>query len=361
MSVSPLIGRSRAAASLGVSEDADAAAARAAFLRRVAAEGFIPPEECVAAARQLASVPLPLSREQQQEEEAVQRAAVEAFAAGYWNFEPSERRAYWQTLVQHTTFSPARLRLERLEAGLELHSPRHVNPLVAELADAVKELFILDGRAEFIRRLAWLEERSDRLADYRDAARRFRTDLPDLAKLAPDFFRELMDPIVAIPAIDSAIAAAEQHNRAVQASAEVQEKLILARGSSRERQTESDWSKLGCFGPLLFLMLVKGCIALVSSEAVKQSPHDSPPSYSPPLYRPPPPPTYSPNPSFEEAVKKIEKMHEESRKRLKADFSAEEVDQFRAYERKLFAGERDLTKPKLYDHWVFLGRPGASR
>lgn len=202
--------RARAVAVLRVPPDCTPADARAAFLRRVAADGFVPPEACVAAANRLAGTAVPLSAGGAEVEVAHFRNEIEAFAAAYWSLPPADRRARWAGLSAGATDEPPAARLRGLEAGLDLAVEPHPNPLAEEVAGAVRELYVLGPRGRAVRRAGWVAARADRVGDLADGYRRLRADAPLLAALEPELPNRLTRAVPLAPVAARGLLTGEQ-------------------------------------------------------------------------------------------------------------------------------------------------------
>ncbi len=195
--------RGRALTTLGVADSASAAEARAELLRRLSVEEFAPPEECVVAANALAGTTLPLSEDATASETERDLTAIEAFTREYWSLSPADRRMRWTNFDSPGVSEPVAARLKQLEPGLDLPVVPHPNPLAEEVAAAIRELFLLSGRARAIRRAIWLTERAGWTKDLGGATRRLQWDAPRLTRLTPDFVGKLIEgPLVSVvPAI----------------------------------------------------------------------------------------------------------------------------------------------------------------
>lgn len=280
----------RAAAVLDVPLDAGAAVARAAFLRRVVADRFAPPEECVAAANALAGAALPLSPDGRSDAAEQARADVEAFAAAYWSLPPAERRARWAGLSALAGEAVARHRLAHLEAGLDVSAVPHDNPLVEEIAAAVRTLCVLGPRERAVRRAEWLSERADRMRDLADAARRLRADAPALTRLEPELARRLADgvPLAAVPGVNPGTAAVENAARAAREARRIREQVARTQSAA---SADDGWGvgRVALIG--LFILSAVFRAAFSSSGSHDPVPSHKPSPFIVPSYRPP---TYTP-------------------------------------------------------------------
>lgn len=189
-----------AAEQLGLRPDASPEEVRAAWLRRLPAEDFVPSSELCWSLATL----LRRQREGEWEaradeaatvaEEERLRVEVEAFAIEFWNLSVEERRRRWEALRDRCAFAPAlRARLRLLEAGLGVASGEQAgeDTCVVELARLVRELFFLRpgpralARQNLVRRL-----QNDRA--WKVAARRLRYVNPTLAALGNDLLDKLL-------------------------------------------------------------------------------------------------------------------------------------------------------------------------
>jgi hypothetical protein len=169
---------------------------RAAWLRLLAEEGFVPPSEWRLAVQVL------LRRQPEggwadradaaaslAEEERL-RGEVEAFADQFWDFTPEHRRQRWEELTARCAFSPVlRARLRLLERGLgaiPFPSEPDEPARVAALADQVRELFVLRPESRGRSRQAMLRRMQDAMGEWKAAARRLRRAFPALATLGAD-------------------------------------------------------------------------------------------------------------------------------------------------------------------------------
>jgi hypothetical protein len=186
----PEASRRWAAEQLGVGPDASPREARAAFLRLLLRTNFVPPVRCCRAWRLLSDPAgaAPPDPDALLDEEGRLRQEVEGFAGQFWGLTPEERRQRWQGLSARCAGLPAlRAGLGQLEAGLAVGpvDPTRDGEPVAELAGAVRELFVLrpadraSARQELLLRL-----RRD-LPTWQAAARRLRKRHPEIDALAP--------------------------------------------------------------------------------------------------------------------------------------------------------------------------------
>jgi hypothetical protein len=191
-----------AAKQLGVSPEATPAEARAAFLRQLPDEEFVPAPALVRGARALAAFGSDVPPDPRAEAEALQeaeeavRAEIEDFADQYWEISVGPRRAKWEALMARADFSRSlRTRLRDLEAGLNIADPglpAGVDPYLRELASTLCNLYVL---RQARRARAWQDSRKQiriRMWDWKDAALACRERYPALAALLPNLIEELV-------------------------------------------------------------------------------------------------------------------------------------------------------------------------
>lgn len=195
-----------AARTLGVVPDCSPEAVRAAFLRAVRDDDFMPGPHIRDAFDVLRgrSTLLPgswLLEEVHWNENTRLRNAVEEFASFFFSTPVAERIKRWEELSAATLSKPGlHARIKNLEPGLQLDLATVVDRSaeVEELARLACELFILPPKARAIRRQECLVELSARTkrsgVNWRAAARRIRRVYPDIAKLAPELFLALLTP-----------------------------------------------------------------------------------------------------------------------------------------------------------------------
>jgi hypothetical protein len=195
-----------AAKELGVSPTATADEARAAFLRRLPREDFVPPPALVRAARCLGVGPAAAPRDararaeaSRAEEDAV-RTEIEDFADRYWKLSPAERRACWDALSERAAFSLAlRARLQGLEAGLDVAGPElppDADPHLVELARQVCAIYVLPLGPRVRAWQSLRREMRPRLRDWKFTARRLLDRYPSVAALQGDAVEKLAAPEV---------------------------------------------------------------------------------------------------------------------------------------------------------------------
>ncbi len=148
--------RVAAAAILELPAEADADAVRAAFLKELARDGFVPDEGSAAAAARLAGYRFPHSNEMTDRNAGFERADLDDFVARYWQLAPAERRDRWRALDAASIDPDCRAVLKRLESGLDVPSTRHEEWTVDKLAQSVRDGFLLPARDRSIRRWDWV-------------------------------------------------------------------------------------------------------------------------------------------------------------------------------------------------------------
>ena len=183
-----------AAEQLGLSPHASADEVRAAWLRRLPADDFVPSSESRWALEALLRRQTEGGWEARADEAASRwegeqlRGEVEAFAIGFWELPADERRRRWQMLADRCAFAPAlRVRLLRLEAGLDIDLREPADKAkVSELAGHVRELFVLRPGPRARARRALLHRMRDNWNEWRIASQRLRHGYPALAALGND-------------------------------------------------------------------------------------------------------------------------------------------------------------------------------
>jgi hypothetical protein len=191
-----------AAEQLGLSPDASPEEVRAAWLRRLPHEDFVPPtEQRWALVALLRRQPEGEWEKRADEAAAVEevarlRQAVEAFVEKFWLLAPEDRRRHWQALKKRCAHAPAvQACLRLLEAGLPLPPalPEPANETREdELASQVRDLFLLRPEARARARQTLLLRMRKDWSEWRMAVRRLRKQNPALAALGAD----LLDKVV---------------------------------------------------------------------------------------------------------------------------------------------------------------------
>lgn len=187
-----------AVAQLDLGRDAAPAEVRAALLRRLAEDDFVPPLRRHLAARILldpAYASAAALRHVSGEKEDRLRTEVDSFAADFFKLQPAARRQRWQELTACCAFTPPlAARVRELEEGLVVIPPTTGDaPDVVALAEHVCELFVLRPAARAARRQELLREMEPSVARWQAAARQLRSLSPAVAALAPHLLNELAD------------------------------------------------------------------------------------------------------------------------------------------------------------------------
>jgi len=192
-----------AAKQLGISSDALPEAARAAFLRRLPEEEFVPGPALVDAARALGVIGVNNSRYSGahltafREEENALRSEVEEFAGSYWKMPPDARSEQWTNLrnrARDLVSYRSLMRLRDLEGGLAVNGPElpsEGDPNTRELARRVCGLYVLRPIAQAREWQALSKVIRPRALDWKNAAKRLRAFHPKLAALQPQVVSEL--------------------------------------------------------------------------------------------------------------------------------------------------------------------------
>lgn len=316
--------RRQAAATLDVPPDADEAAVRSAFLKKLAADGFVPPEGCAAAANRLTRMKLPLSAEAKREAAGFERADLNLFVEQFWRMAPEQRTRTWERLDLHCSDPDVRRTIARLKTGIGVPVTRHEDWALDKLAQFVRENFLLPPREQAVRRLEWLGEQTFG-PPLVARAKRLRRDDPATTALDPALMQDLMAPELSrlpVPALD----------------AEALQKIAIKeqrKAERAERQAASQQSS-GGGGWFNFSWHWYLVFALISAFA-RGLTRDS--SRTTPNYTPPPQPVTVPwNPNVLTSDK----------------FTAEQVREFKAF--NVSSGRRP---PHRYFEWVEYGKPEA--
>jgi len=321
--------RERAAAALDADADASPAEARAAFLKRLVADGFSPPEEAVWAANALAGTALPLSDGGRAEAAATEAELVDRFAREYWSLHADVRRERWHSLNAMLTDPEAKTRMAELEAGLAFDTAPHENPLVESVAAAIRELYVLPPREFIVRRTQWLIANRKDIVDLRDASKRLRSERHAFNRLAPSVAVELArtPPLEAVEPIDPLFAQAEQED--------ITRKEIARAESAEQRrvQAEAAVSSSGSGGGGWVIYVAIG-IALFAFRTCYSSTRTDP------------------TPSFRFDLQQTWKSNVP---KPVSRFTNEQLLSFADYERRKSLGERDLVEPPGYTFYRLNG------
>ncbi|QEL18007.1 hypothetical protein [Limnoglobus roseus] len=152
--------RKQAAAALDVPADADEAAVRAAFFKKLAANNFVPPESGTAALNLLNHGKLPLSIEGQLEAGRYEKADLEALMEKFWQFGPAHRAKLWGVLDRRCSDPAVRETLTRLKPGLDVTVVRREDWELDKMAQFIRESFLLPPRERSVKRMEWLAEQT---------------------------------------------------------------------------------------------------------------------------------------------------------------------------------------------------------
>lgn len=181
--------------------------ARADFLRKLPASGFVPPDfGAPALSPGLAAV----------------RAAVDSFGRRFWSLPPTERRTEWQVLVARSADDPQSAhRLSRLEQFLNctIQPVGGTSPEMVEIEKVLLDLATLAPPESVRRRAMFLRELSRPLVQWQKAAVALRDRRPETAaldcalidrlatlgagtrwppRMLPDSFQELTTPAMSM-------------------------------------------------------------------------------------------------------------------------------------------------------------------
>lgn len=184
-------GRVWAAAILGVPSDVSTEASRSAFLRALDAERQLPPEERVAAVNVLTGAKLPVSSEEPRGADPQLHAEIVEFEREFWSSPPDYRRGRWSQLYRECRDrknARSAARLKRLEPALDLAAWPHPDPAAEELAELIRELFLLPPRERALRRANWLREHAAQFPQWMVSSRAILRDAMPLAWLEPRLF-----------------------------------------------------------------------------------------------------------------------------------------------------------------------------
>jgi hypothetical protein len=189
-----------AARTLEVEQAAGGPAVRAAFLRKLPDEDFVPPAPWrpaleVLSGRETAHA-RPLLYNQFVEETAPTfRDQVESFAIAFFSLPPDQRAKRYDELRETAECYPAiAARLQRLEKGLELDSSAcdGPDPDTSHLATGICEAFVLPPIAAAARRQELLFDCQRDLPRWEAAARRLCKARPQIVALEHDLVQKLL-------------------------------------------------------------------------------------------------------------------------------------------------------------------------
>lgn len=260
-----------AADALNVRPDAGPEAAVAAFLTAVAADGFLPPERTVAAVAVLSDTPLPVSADAYDETAALIRPEVDAFAAAFWTLPPAARSDRWTDLDSRCDDPASAVFLAHLRTAVRLPVRPQADGTAQELADLMRELFVLRDRPRAVRRAAWLAG-SSLTQNWTAAAKTLERDDPAVAALDPVLVRRLVRPAAGL---DRRATPSERKRTAAKVQAQRRRTVRL---EPEPVQSSSSWS--GGLWPVWVALvvisaLVRGMVSLSRTDPPR-------PTYTPP-------------------------------------------------------------------------------
>jgi hypothetical protein len=188
MSASSPIATAWAACEVGLCTGVTSDEARAAFLRELTDNGFVPSPTRQRAWQQLCGLLGGPPSEALLAEEARLRNEIDEFAASFFATPIAARRQRWQELSQRCASSPPLVaRLQALRPGLdvELDPNRLGNPRLEQLASHVAGLFVLPPAARAAQRQAVLRTAQTDILGWEAAAVQLHATLPTLVALEP--------------------------------------------------------------------------------------------------------------------------------------------------------------------------------
>ena len=192
------------------------------------------------------------------------RDAVETLAERFFDLPPTERASQWQALSAEVA-SDLRigLRLEALRPGLHLEVQNIAPdaPLLESLARGCCELFVALPAERARRRRALLRELNDAPYQLRVAAQSLAERWPEIASLAPDLMRQIVED----NAEQLAVAATNRQWHESNLEGPVQIKIV--------RQTPKQWARI-----LTPALVILGSLL---ANALKSTPQPSPNSFRP--------------------------------------------------------------------------------
>jgi hypothetical protein len=189
-----------AAEQLGVSGQASAAEARAAFLRRLPLQHFVPESSQRLALGLLCRRPGELRGSGGADEEAWLaeeerlRGLTEDFADRYWTMPPQERRCQWQELARACTGFPAlEARLRSLQAGLDV-APRlddETDAYIREIGKQVLDFYVQRPADRGPARQVLIRRMLLRMHFWQETARQLQERHPEVARLQGELIEGL--------------------------------------------------------------------------------------------------------------------------------------------------------------------------
>lgn len=276
--------RSRAAAVLGLAEEATSEQAMTAFLMTLRASDFVPSGETIAAVNALAVRTVPPDPDSDGEIGLPEE--VEEFVRQFWSLEAAERGARWAALAGRPADARSAARLEALKLAIGLDAPPPTDPLDAEIVALARELFLLPPGARAVRRNDWLLANVARHGDLCRAAVVLRKRSPTVGELDPVLF-ERLSPAFAAAEFISAVASQPLPDPPTGSRDEAMrldfaERLAAAHASHRNEQPDSNESQsrnMGCVVLFAVFLLIRVISCTGSSDSSPSGPYKQ---YSPP-------------------------------------------------------------------------------
>jgi hypothetical protein len=269
MSTTP---RARAAAVLDLSATADGPVARAAFLRRLTDDNFVPPEVAVAAVNALAGTAIPLTPEATAEAMPALREEVDAFAAQYWALAPAARRERWANLSSRCDAGPDAVFLAQLELGLDLAIVPFSDADAAELAEKARGLYVLRPRERAVSRAEWLADWL-RGRDWRPAVHELREADPSTAELEPT----LLDRLETDRRVPISVKAASARVLAKAGAAKAREAAKLVSEEPSGSSGRGTRSAASILATVALLVAFKACNGAMRKPMLPALPYATPP------------------------------------------------------------------------------------
>lgn len=313
-----------------------AADARKEFFKTLADTGFAPPESAVAEFGAATKLHLPLSASGREDAAAAIRSDVEAFAADFWHLTPAERLKSWNALAARCLDGPARVFLSDLYRGVDVEVREQVDGEAAELADVIRELFVLRRGPRAVRREEWLASRG-RDRDWRPGMKNLMDADPETAELDGPLLKVLTTRNAGLKPITKAD---EWHFRQVAGNGRGDDAAPAPARRGRDTDTDSYRSSSSSdgsgwrnwlIGVVVIGALLRGCGAIMKNSGPSSTPSN-------------------PSNTFD-----LQKFTESQKQRPAFTFTEDEVTLFKLYVPKL--GNKE---PARYSMWVISGRPEAN-
>lgn len=250
-----------AAEQLGLSPHASSEEARAAWLRRLPEDDFVPSSESRWALAALLRRPQDGGWEARADEAAFVaeeerlRDEVETFATQFWDIPVGERRRRWEELRDRCAFAPAlRARLRLLEPGLAVEARiASEDERVIHLANHVREIFVLRPGLRARARQEILHGMRKNRQKWKAAAQNLRHACPEFASLGDD----LLDRLRAAKAKTKKTSKGASKPRPVDSLDPPQPHVSRPR-AAKSRQSRPRWL-LMLLAPLLLVLLRLAC------------------------------------------------------------------------------------------------------